>query len=219
MQMSKLIIAPSLLAAGSGNYEMEIARVERAGAGYLHIDVMDGHFVPNLSFGPNVVSGIRKCSSMYFDVHLMIEYPERITKAFIEAGADCITVHAEAPGDVGAVMAICREHCAGFGLSIKPGTPVDKYRDIYPYCDILLLMGVEPGFGGQAFIPSTVERIAEAKRLREEMGAGYKISVDGGVNLETGKLCVSAGADILVAGTTIFDAVDPADIIKRLMEG
>jgi len=217
--MNRPIIAPSLLAAGSGNYGGVVAAVERAGAGYLHIDVMDGHFVPNLSFGPNIVEGIRGGTSLYIDVHLMIEYPERMTPAFIKAGADCITVHGEAPGDVGAVIKICRGHNTGFGISIKPGTPVAEYRQWYPYCDILLIMGVEPGFGGQAFIPGTPGRIAEAKRLRERLGARYMISVDGGINLETAPLCVSAGANILVAGTTVFGAGDPADAINRLMGG
>jgi len=217
--LNRPIIAPSLLAAGSGNYGEAVAAVERAGAGYLHIDVMDGHFVPNLSFGPNIVEGIRGGTSLYIDVHLMIEHPERITPAFIEAGADCITVHGEAPGDAGAVMKKCREHNIGFGISIKPGTQVAEYRRWYPWCDILLIMGVEPGFGGQAFIPATVGRIAEAKQLREGLGARYKISVDGGVNLETAPLCVSAGVDILVAGTTVFCAGDPADIINRLRGG
>ena len=215
--MNRPIIAPSLLAAGSGSYEEAIARVRRAGAGYLHIDVMDGHFVPNLSFGPNIVAGISKQASLYIDVHLMIEYPERITQAFIDAGANCITVHGEAPGDIGAVKSICGENGIGFGLSVKPGTPVDMYRSWYPFCDILLIMSVEPGYGGQVFIPAAIGKITEAKRLREELGAHYKISVDGGINPDTAHLCVSAGADILVAGTTVFGADDPADVISRLM--
>jgi len=175
--------------------------------------------VPNLSFGPNIIAGVRSGTSLYIDAHLMIEYPERLTEAFIDAGADCITVHGEAPGDTGEVKRICDSSKVGFGISIKPGTPVARYQYWYPFCDILLIMGVEPGFGGQAFIPATAGRIAEAKRLRDELGAKYKISVDGGINLETAPLCVSAGADILVAGTTIFCAGDPLRVMDRLING
>jgi len=215
--MENPIIAPSLLAAQSINYGQAIAGIEKAGAKYLHIDVMDGHFVPNLSFGPSVVEGIRKASSLYFDVHLMIEYPEKKALPFIKAGADCITIHVEAPGDIESVLRICTESNVGFGLSLKPMTPVNKFQRYYRDCEILLIMSVEPGFGGQNFIPEALERIAQAKRIREETGAKYKISVDGGINLGTAAQCVSAGADILVVGTTVFSAENPGDVIKQLM--
>ena len=213
----KPIIAPSLLAAESSNYGHAITRVERAGAQYLHIDVMDGHFVPNLSFGPNIVAGIRGMSSLFFDVHLMIDNPERFAFPFIQAGADCITVHAEAPGDIESALQICKENNVGFGIALKPNTPLCAFKRYYPECAILLIMSIEPGFGGQKFMPAAIERIAQAKLIREELGAQYKISVDGGVNPETAALCVAAGADILVAGSAVFNSDDPATAVSRLM--
>jgi len=214
--MGNTIVAPSLFAAQSDNYGAAAALVERGGARYLHIDVMDGHFVPNLSFGPNIVEGLRAKSGLYFDVHLMIEYPERYIPAFIKSGADCVTIHPEAAGDVDESLRLCREHGADFGIALKPGTSLDAYERYYPQCAILLIMSIEPGFGGQAFMPSAPERIAQAKRRRGELNAGYKISVDGGINKETGALCTGAGADILVAGSALFRSEDTAKFIREL---
>lgn len=213
------IIAPSLFAAQSNNFGQSVSRVEQAGARYLHIDVMDGHFVPNLSFGPNIVAGIRSGSNLYFDVHLMINHPERYALPFIQAGADCITVHAEAQGDIDETLRICREQNVGFGIALKPQTPLEKFERYYPMCKILLIMSIEPGFGGQKFMTVALERIKHARQIREEMGAEFKISVDGGVNHETAASCVSAGADILVAGSAVFNSDDPEDVITRLMGG
>ena len=216
-KMKKPIIAPSLLAADSSHFGQAIARVEQAGAKYLHIDIMDGHFVPNLSFGPNIVAGIRGESSLYFDVHLMIEYPERYTQAFIDAGADCITVHSEAPGDIESVIGICAENSVGFGISVKPLTSLEAFERYCAQCKMLLIMSVEPRFGGQKFMPCALEKITQAKQLREKNGTDFKISVDGGINLETASLCVAAGVDILVAGSAVFSSDDPTDAINQLM--
>jgi ribulose-phosphate 3-epimerase len=215
--MNEIIIAPSLLAAQSDRYGDAIKKVEKAGAQYLHIDVMDGHFVPNLSFGPNIVSGIRAGSSLYFDVHLMITNPEKYALQFIQAGANCITVHAEAPGDIECVINLCNENNIDFGLSLKPGTCLDSCKHYFAKCKILLIMSVEPGFGGQNFMPEALNRIKYAKQLRNELNAEYKISVDGGIDSETSVLCIEAGVDILVAGTAIFNSDNPSMVIKKLM--
>lgn len=216
MRHSSPIIAPSLFAASADHFSRAIACVERAGAEYLHIDVMNGHFVPNLSFGPNIVSGIRACSRLFFDVHLMLEHPLRLIEAFIAAGADGITIHPEAKSDVSEVLAVCREHNVRFGLALKPETPLESVERYLHACDLLLIMSIQPGFGGQRFMPAALTRIQAARELRARLDAPYRISVDGGINAETGAQCVSAGADILVAGSAIFEADDPAAAIASL---
>lgn len=210
------IISPSLLAAGACNFSAAIACVEQAGAEYLHIDVMDGHFVPNLSFGPNIVAGIRACSNMFFDVHLMTEHPLKFTEAFIEAGADGITIHPEAADDVAEVLSVCKERGVKFGLALKPETSLESVERCLPECDILLIMGIQPGFGGQKFIPATLQRIKIAGEIRTKLNAHYCIGIDGGVNIKTGAKCVSAGADILVAGSAVFGNENPAAVIAAL---
>lgn len=211
-----MIVSPSLLAACSARYGEEVAVVEKAGAEYLHIDVMDGAFVPNLSFGPNIVEGIRPLSKLYFDVHLMIYHPENFLLPFIKAGADCITVHLEATDKIREIRDICRQHNVDFGISISPDTPVcaiSPYKDIM---NLLLIMSIYPGIPGQQFMPEAAARIREGAKIRETSGANFLISVDGGINPATAGICRAAGADIVVAGRSVFSAPDPKAIIDSL---
>jgi ribulose-phosphate 3-epimerase len=203
-----LNIAPSLFAADAGKLALEIEDVENAGAKYLHIDVMDGHFVPNLSFGPNIVKGIRQHSKMFFDVHLMIEHPLHFCEAFIEAGADIITVHKEIEECIEDIHKICEHKPVKFGIAIRPKTKVNEILDYLDLIDLLLIMGIDPGFGGQQFIPETLDSIKEASLLREKSSTHFLISVDGGVNENNASSILNSGADILVAGTAVFGVND-----------
>lgn len=214
-----MIVAPSLLSADAGNYAKEIQEVYAFGAQYIHIDVMDAHFVPNLAFGPTLVAGIRKSSPILFDVHLMMTDPGSYYQAYIDAGADAITVHVETGCDVKAIALSCKDQGVLFGIAIKPGTELASIREYLLLLDLLLIMAVEPGFGGQKFMPMAYDKIQEAKAFRDELKAEYLISVDGGVNASLSKSIVDAGADILVAGSAVFNATDRKAAIADLTRG
>lgn len=200
--MVKKLIAPSLLSADFANLEKEMKAVAQAGADLLHVDVMDGHFVPNLTIGAPVVAGLFRVAPLPLDVHLMIEKPERYVEAFVKAGSHYLTIHVEATEDPASVLKQIRSLGARPGITLRPGTPLDKIKNYLPLVDLVLVMTVEPGFGGQSFMTDQVAKINELAVLRQKNGLQYLIEVDGGINDQTARLC--AQADILVAGNYVF---------------
>ncbi|WP_165005234.1 MULTISPECIES: ribulose-phosphate 3-epimerase [unclassified Enterococcus] len=211
-------IAPSILSADFANLQSEIELVEKGGADYIHVDVMDGQFVPNITFGPNVVQAIRPVTKLPLDVHLMIVNPENYISDFAKAGADIITVHVESTPHIHRAVQMTRNLGVKAGVVINPGTPISMIEHVLSLTDQVLVMTVNPGFGGQSFIEETVAKIAELARLREENGWQYTIEVDGGIVPETAKICRDAGADIFVAGSYIYGAEDPVGQISKLKE-
>ncbi|WP_077615042.1 ribulose-phosphate 3-epimerase [Caenibacillus caldisaponilyticus] len=209
-------IVPSILAADFANLADEVKSVERAGVEMIHIDVMDGHFVPNITMGPNVVSALRPRTRCELDVHLMIEDPDRYIPDFVKAGSDRIAVHVEACRHLHRTLQLIKENGARAGVALNPATPVSAIRHVLPDLDFLLIMTVNPGFGGQAFIPQMIEKISEASRLLKEASRLIPIEVDGGINKETIRHCYIAGATEFVAGTAIFNESDRMLAIEEL---
>jgi ribulose-phosphate 3-epimerase len=200
-----VVIAPSILSADFANMGRDLARCRRAKARWIHIDVMDGHFVPNMTVGPPLVHCWRVAEpELFFDTHLMVENPMALAHLFKEAGSQVITIHAEAVAHPTRDLAKLRSMGLRPGISIKPATPVRAIRDCLPLADLVLVMTVEPGFGGQELIPKTLNKVRELDLLRREQGLKFRLQVDGGINRETAPLAVAAGADVLVAGTAVF---------------
>lgn len=213
----KRIIAPSVLSADFGHLERDVKMVTRSVAEWVHVDVMDGVFVPNISFGFPVLSAIRKATDKVVDVHLMITEPERYVARFAAAGADWVTFHLEATEQVGECIRLIRERGAKVGISIKPKTPVESLREWISQIDMVLVMSVEPGFGGQQFIPESLDRIREVRLMAEQLNPSLIIEVDGGISSANAAQLYEAGANALVAGSSVFKAANPELEIELML--
>lgn len=209
-------IAPSILSADISNLGENIQMLDKGGADWIHVDVMDGHFVPNLTFGPNVVTAVKENTDLPVDVHLMVEEPEKMIAGFIKAGATGLSVHAEVTNNIHQVMQNIKENDVNAGIVINPGTPVSFIEPVLSLVDMVLVMTVNPGFGGQSFISEMISKIETLATYRTENDLDFLIQVDGGINEETIKHCHEAGADVFVAGSNVFGAASPAEQIQKL---
>ena len=213
--MKKIQISPSILSADFSQLANEIKRLENGGADMIHVDVMDGHFVPNLTIGPPVIKSLKKHSSILFDVHLMISPVHKYIKAYADAGADIITIHPEATDDINSSISLIKELNKKVGVSLNPETKVDIIIEHLDKIDLVLIMSVNPGFGGQKFMPEVLSKVEELKNLRAAKDLDFDIEIDGGINFENSKIAIQAGANILVSGTTIFKS-NNGDIKKNI---
>ncbi len=209
-------IAPSILSADFANMGRDVERLAEWGADAVHFDVMDGTFVPTITFGPAMCKAVRPYTKLPIDVHIMVEHPETYIMPFKEAGADILTFHVEADRHCHRTLQQIRAAGMQAGIALNPGTPVAMVEHVLPICDLVLVMSVNPGAGGQKFIPEALRKVARLRELAEAAGYGYEIEVDGGINEETARLTVEAGATMLVSGSSIFRAADPAALIARM---
>jgi len=213
--MKKIQISPSILSADFSQLGNEIKRLEEGGADMIHVDVMDGHFVPNLTIGPPVIKALKKHSSILFDVHLMISPVHQYIEAYSNAGADIITIHPEATNNLKLSISKIRELNKKVGVSLNPETKIDIILDVLDQIDLVLIMSVNPGFGGQKFMPEVLTKIKELKKIQNEKNLNFDIEIDGGINFDNSKTAIKAGANILVSGTTIFKS-NNGDIKKNI---
>lgn len=211
-------VAPSILAADFANLQSEVQLVDQAGADWIHIDVMDGHFVPNITMGALVVDAIRPHTKLPLDVHLMIENPDQYIESFVKAGADIITVHVEACRHLHRTLQHIKSQGIQCGVVLNPHTPISTIEHVLEEVDVVLFMTVNPGFGGQSFIPSVLKKVKQLADLKQQHGYTFEIEIDGGVNKETVKECVAAGATVVVAGSAIYGAADKAQALRDIKE-
>jgi ribulose-phosphate 3-epimerase len=211
-------IAPSVLSADFSKLEQEVRAAEKAGADLLHLDIMDGHFVPNLTFGPMIVGAIRRLTDLPLDTHLMIENPDKYIPEFAAAGSDVITVHIEASTDIERDLRMIRDLGKKTGITLNPDTPLEKVSGYFEEIDMILVMSVFPGFAGQSFMPDVLPKIERACAIREDKGLDFAIEIDGGITPETAPRALAAGTDILVAGSAVFKKPDYAEAIRAIRE-